>query len=117
MTCGAIFDAWQRCAPDTDNRLTSAARDRFRVSRLIGVLARGSATRLNDDAGADPVSRQARLLTMNDALGRPSTRDSRQGAEEAANWKFFSQFVSDPFPVEAIDLVVSLHVEGAHAPK
>ena len=28
-------------------------------------------------------------------------------AEEAANWKFFSQFVSEPFPAEAIDLIVS----------
>ena len=28
-------------------------------------------------------------------------------AEEPANWKFISQFVSEPFPAEAIDLIVS----------
>jgi hypothetical protein len=28
-------------------------------------------------------------------------------ADERANWKFFSQFVYDPFPPEAIDLIVT----------
>ena len=28
-------------------------------------------------------------------------------AEEAANWKFTSQFITEPFPAEAVDLIVS----------
>jgi hypothetical protein len=30
---------------------------------------------------------------------------SKSAIEKAKNWKFFSQFITDPFPAEAIDIV------------
>ena len=36
-------------------------------------------------------------------------------ADEAANWKFFSQFVSDPFPSEAVGLVESFMAKAPTA--
>lgn len=102
-----VFDAWQRCAPHTDNRLTTQLEIDPGDVKLIGVLAAGSE------------SEAAQLLAPILSVGIPtvSMTDGNWAdnyaafqlvtAEEAANWKFFSQFVSEPFPAEAIDLIVS----------
>jgi FAD/FMN-containing dehydrogenase len=102
-----VFDAWQRCAPYTDNRLTTQLEINPGDVRLIGVLAAGS----EDEA--------AQLLAPILSVGTPtiSMTDANWAdnyaafqvvtAEEAANWKFVSQFISEPFPAEAIDLIVS----------
>lgn len=103
----AIFDAWQRCAPHVDNRLTSQLEIHREEIALIGVLASGS----QDEA--------MRLLAPILSVGSPvvsstsaSWADTYAGfqvptLQEPANWKFLSQFVSDPFPAAAIDLVAS----------
>ncbi|MCU1700484.1 MAG: FAD/FMN-dependent dehydrogenase [Mycobacterium sp.] len=100
-----VFDAWQRTAPHVDNRLTSQLEILRDKITLIGVLASGS----EEEATA--------LLAPILSVGSPavsttsaSWSDTYTGfqippAEEAANWKFFSQFVSDPFPARAIGLV------------
>jgi len=102
-----VFDAWQRCAPYTDNRLTTQLEINPGDVRLIGVLAAGS----EDEA--------AQLLAPILSVGTPtvSMTDANWAdnyaafqvvtAEEAANWKFTSQFITEPFPAEAVDLIVS----------
>jgi hypothetical protein len=102
-----VFDAWQRCALHTDNRLTTQLEINTGDVKLIGVLVAGS------EAEA------ARLLAPILSVGAPTVlmRDANWAdnyvafqpppAEEIANWKFASQFVSEPFPAEAIDLIVS----------
>jgi FAD/FMN-containing dehydrogenase len=102
-----VFDAWQRSAPHADNRLTSQLEITREEIQLIGVLASGSEAEATE------------LLAPILSVGRPnvsvtdaSWADTYAGfqippLEEAANWKFLSQFISDPFPVEAINLVCS----------
>lgn len=102
-----VFEAWQRSAPHTDNRLTS----QLEISReeivLLGVLASGSE--------AEATQMLAPVLSVGNpdvSTANASWADTYAGfqipmPQEAANWKFSSQFVSDPFPVEAISLVGS----------
>jgi FAD/FMN-containing dehydrogenase len=102
-----VFEAWQRSAPHTDNRLTS----QLEISReefvLLGVLASGSE--------AEATQMLAPILSVGNpdvSTANASWADTYAGfqipmPQEAANWKFSSQFVSDPFPVEAISLVCS----------
>jgi FAD/FMN-containing dehydrogenase len=102
-----VFEAWQRSAPLADNRLTSQLEITCEEIVLLGVLASGS------EAEA------TQLLAPILSVGSPDVSatnadwaDTYAGfqipmPQEAANWKFFSQFVSDPFPAEAISLVGS----------
>ncbi|WP_422746185.1 FAD-binding oxidoreductase [Mycobacterium sp. WMMD1722] len=103
----AVFDAWQRCAPYTDERLTSQLEIGIGGITLIGVLTSGSE------------SEAAQLLAPMVSIGDPEVSmttgpwaDTYAGfqippAEEASNWKFWSQFVYQPFPPEAIDIVAA----------
>jgi FAD/FMN-containing dehydrogenase len=102
-----VFETWQRCAPHTDNRLTSQLEIHRDEIQLIGVLASGSE--------AEAADLLAPILSVGDphvSMTDASWADTYAGfqippLEEAANWKFRSQFVSSPFPAEAIDLVAS----------
>lgn len=104
---GAVFEAWQSAAPYVDSRLTSQLeiyRDRVHV---FGFLASGSE--------AEAISTLEPIL----AIGSPEVvateadwADNYAGlqistSEEPAFWKFLSQFVYDPFPPEAIEVVGS----------
>ena len=103
----AVFEAWQRCAPNVDNRLTSQLEILRDAIQLIGVLASGS------EAEA------TQLLAPMLSVGSPDVATKSAGwadtyagfqippSEEAANWKFFSQFISEPFPAEAIEVICS----------
>lgn len=102
-----VFEAWQRSAPYADDRLTSQLEIGSDEIGLSAVLASGS----EDEA--------KQMLESVLSVGEPAvtTKDASwtdvyEGfqippAGEAANWKFVSQFVSDPFPPEAIDLIAS----------
>ncbi|KUI45735.1 FAD-binding protein [Mycobacterium sp. GA-1199] len=102
-----VFDAWQHSAPHIDDRLTSQLEIRREGIVLVAVLTDGSE--------ADAKQMLAPIL----AVGKPhiSTADARWAdvyagfqippADEAANWKFLSQFIYEPYPPEAIDLVTS----------
>ena len=104
---GRVFEAWQRSAPHVDNRLTSQLEIHPDEILLVGVLASGSE--------ADAAQMLAPILSV----GNPDVSTKSAGwadtyagfqiptPKEPANWKFFSQFVSDPFPDEAISLVGS----------
>ncbi|MGO9508397.1 MAG: FAD-binding oxidoreductase [Mycobacterium sp.] len=110
-----VFEAWQRSAPFADNRLTSqleASRDNIALS---GVLTSGSK--------AEALQLLAPIL----AVGAPQVESSDASwfdtyaglqiplAEEPANWKFFSQFIYDPFPPEAVGLI-GAHMSAAPTP-
>jgi len=102
-----IFDAWQRTAPFTDDRLTSQLEVHKPQILLFGVLAGGSK--------AQALSLLAPILS----IGNPSVSvqvgswsDIYQGFQiptplDPANWKFFSQFTTRPFPGKAISLIRS----------
>ena len=104
----AVFDAWQTSAPNTDNRLTSQLEVHSDRILLVGALGSGT----EDEA--------KRLLEPILSVGRPTVTfqnaawaDIYAGfqvptAEEPANWKFFSQFISEPFPAEAIAVIRSM---------
>lgn len=103
----AIFDAWQASAPYVDDRLTTQLEILPGGFVLVGVLASGSQ------------SEALELLTPMLSVGTPDVVAKDEDwahtyagfqippADERANWKFASQFVYDPFPPEAIDLIVS----------
>lgn len=102
-----VFDAWQRSAPYADDRLTSQLEIRPDKVVLVAVLVDGSSAEAQQ------------MLTPMLAVGKPqiSTDDGRWAdvyagfqippADEAANWKFLSQFAYAPYPPQAIDLVAS----------
>ncbi|WP_285030422.1 FAD-binding oxidoreductase [Mycolicibacterium sp. lyk4-40-TYG-92] len=98
----AVFDAWQRCAPFSDPRLTSQLEIRRDEISMVGVLASGS-ERDALDMLAPILSVGAPRVECTDA----NWHDIFAGFQipmddEPANWKFLSQFMSDPFPAEAI---------------
>lgn len=100
-----LFEAWQRSAPATDHRLTSQLEIRQGDITLVGALAPGSedeARQLLDSI----LSVGAPDITTQDA----SWADIYTGFqipldEEPANWKFLSQFMTEPFPADAIDVI------------
>lgn len=101
----AVFEAWQRCAPYADNRLTSQLEIHRDEVLLIGVLASGSE--------AEAVQMLAPMLAMGhpDISAKNASWADTYAAfqipvdQEPANWKFFSQFISAPLPAEAIDQI------------
>ncbi|BBX85353.1 FAD-binding oxidoreductase [Mycolicibacterium aubagnense] len=111
----AVFEAWQRCAPFLDHRLTSQLEIRRDEISMVSVLASGS----------EPEALQ--MLTPVLSAGEPGVEctdanwpDIFAGFQiplddEPANWKFLSQFMSDPFPDEAIQLVRD-HMSTAPTP-
>ncbi|MET0701548.1 MAG: FAD-binding oxidoreductase [Mycobacterium sp.] len=101
-----VFDAWQRTAPYTDNRLTSQLEIATDSFQLVGVLAAGSAEEATQLL-APILSLGAPTVSITDA----DWADTYAGfqiptADEPVNWKFNSQFIYQPYPVEAIDLIV-----------
>jgi FAD/FMN-containing dehydrogenase len=102
-----VFEAWQRSAPHTDDRLTSQLEISREEIQLLGVLAGGSE--------AEAMQLLAPILSVGNpdvSMTNANWADTYAAfqiptPEEPANWKFLSQFISEPFPVEAINLVGS----------
>ncbi|MET7707542.1 FAD-binding oxidoreductase [Micromonospora sp. NPDC005413] len=100
-----VFDTWQRTAPFTDPRLGSQLEVHPNEILLFGVLAEGSEAEAR------------KLLAPILSVGNPEVTvqiggwgDTYAGfqiptEDEPANWKFFSQFTSEPFPEEAISVI------------
>lgn len=103
----AVFDAWQRSAPHTDPSITSQLEITSDAVVLIAALTSGA----EDDAH--------RLLHPVLSVGTPEVSTTTADwadiytdfqipiTEEPANWKFFSQFATEPFPPAAIDVLCS----------
>jgi len=100
-----VYQAWQQSAPYVDNRLTSQLEIRPDHFQMIGALAAGSE--------AEALELLAPMLSV----GKPDViaKDGNWAdtyrefqilpADEAANWKFLSQFIYEPFPPEAVDVI------------
>jgi FAD/FMN-containing dehydrogenase len=103
----AAFDAWQRWAIDTDNRLTTQLEIGTDGFELVGTLAGGSA----DEAKqllAPMLSVGEPTLTMTDANWADTYTGFQIPTEdEPVNWMFKSQFIYEPYPAEAVDVIVS----------
>ncbi|MFI5509001.1 FAD-binding oxidoreductase [Mycobacterium sp. NPDC051804] len=100
-----VFEAWQQSAPFVDDRLTSQleiTRDEF---QLIGALASGT------EAEAVDMLRPVLSVGTPEVIVKDGNWADTYGefqippADELANWKFFSQFIYEPYPSEAIDLI------------
>ncbi len=100
-----VYQAWQLSAPHVDTRLTSQLeilRDHF---MLKGVLASGSES--------EALALLAPILSVGNpdvvATDTPWAQTYADfqipPADEAANWKFLSQFIYEPYPPEAVDLI------------
>ena len=101
---GAVLRTWQRDAPVADERLTSALEADSDHFELTALMHGGSRQELEEGL--------ASLL----AIGKPEVSvmegfwpDLYVNADRAPDlpfWKFYSAFVTEPFPDEAIDLVL-----------
>jgi FAD/FMN-containing dehydrogenase len=110
-----VFEAWQRCAPHIDNRLTSQLEINRDKITLVAVLASGSETEA------------AEMLAPVLAVGEPEvSMTNADWAEnyagfqipndrEPANWKFTSHFVYEPFPADAIAVIASFMAKAPTA--
>ena len=103
-----VFDAWQRQAPNADVRLSSVldiGPDRI---GLLAVLQSGSPAEAREllapvlSVGGPEVSGRAGSWAAIFARLQPPPESA---VEKAKNWKFYSQFITDPYPAEAIDIV------------
>jgi FAD binding domain-containing protein/berberine-like enzyme len=102
-----VFDAYQRTAPFADNRLGTQLEIHRPQILLFGVLVGGSEAEAKE------------LLAPILSVGKPDVSVQVGGwgdiyagfqipiTQEPANWKFFSQFTTEPFPQQAISLVGS----------
>jgi len=103
-----VFDVWQRQAPTTDMRLSSVLDIGPGRIDLLAVLQSGSPAEAREllapvlSVGQPDVSVRAGSWAETFARLQPP---SKSAIEHAKNWKFFSQFITDPFPAEAIDIV------------
>jgi FAD/FMN-containing dehydrogenase len=103
----AVFEAWQRCAPYADNRLTSQLEIHPDEIQLVGVLVTGS-----EDQARQMLAPILSVGSPDVSTTSANWADTYAGfqiptPEESANWKFSSQFIYDPFPAEAIDVIGS----------
>ncbi|QXE35914.1 FAD-binding oxidoreductase [Streptomyces sp. GMY02] len=100
-----IFDNWQRTAPFTDDRLGTQLEIHRNQTLLFAVLAEGTpaeAKKLLEpilSVGSPEVTVQ--VGNWGDVYAGFQTPPQ----EEAANWKFFSQFTQKPFPDKAISII------------
>ncbi|BDX33745.1 putative FAD-linked oxidoreductase YgaK [Mycobacterium antarcticum] len=104
-TLADVFEAWQRSAPHTDDRLTSQLEIRRDEVQLIGALAPGSEAEAKEML-ASILSVGAPTVTIVDG----TWADIYAGfqiptPDEPQNWMFKSQFIYQPYPVEAIEVV------------
>jgi FAD/FMN-containing dehydrogenase len=100
-----VFDVWQHSAPNTDNRLTSQLEIHCGEIQLLAALCSGSGVEATELLGSI-LSVGAPHITSTTA----PWADTYAGfqipiSEEAANWKFTSQFIVQPFPAAAIELI------------
>ena len=99
----ALLHTWQRDAPVADERLTSALEIDSTAVELSAVLHGGTRQALDDQLRSLLSIGRPEVTHMDDAW--PTIYQHVDRAPELPFWKFYSQFVSQPFPDEAIDLI------------
>jgi FAD/FMN-containing dehydrogenase len=102
-----VFDTWQRTAPVADDRLGTQLEIHRNQTLLFAVLAEGTPAKAKQllapilSVGKPDVSVQVGNWGDVYAGFQIPTKD------EPANWKFFSQFTTEPFPTKAISVIAS----------
>lgn len=103
----AVFDAWQRSAPTTDDRLTSQLEIRSDRVELFAVLAHGTTDEATRLLGPILAQGAPSVVVIEKPWGQLYSEIQIPTDDEPANWKFTSQFTRSPFPAAAIDIVAS----------
>ncbi|MGB8505233.1 FAD-binding oxidoreductase [Mycobacterium sp.] len=111
---GALLQTWQRDAPVADERLTSALEVDSTAIELSAVLHGGSRQELDDELRSLLSIGEPDVTYMDDAW--PTIYKNVDRAPDLPFWKFYSQFVTRPFPDEAIDLIVRYMANTPSAP-
>ncbi|MGV9562619.1 FAD-binding oxidoreductase [Streptomyces sp. NPDC003480] len=102
-----VFEAWQRTAPVADDRLGTQLEIHRNQILLFAVLAEGTPAQAQQmlasilSVGSPQVSSQV------GNWGDIYTGFQIPTQKEPANWKFFSQFTTRPFPKKAISVIAS----------
>lgn len=103
-----IFAAWQEVAPSADWRLSSVLDHSVEGPHLSAVLASGDLDEAREllepvisVGNPDLSGGSGSWIDTFDALQPPPNGPVAQ----AKNWKFYSQFATEPYPAEAIDLI------------
>ncbi|MCE5289084.1 MAG: FAD-binding oxidoreductase [Nocardiaceae bacterium] len=99
-----LLRIWQREAPIADNRLTSSLEADSTMIELSAVLLGGSREELDEQLRPLLAIGNPGLTYMNDPW--PTIYQHVDRAPEVPFWKFYSQFVTRPYPEEAIALIV-----------
>lgn len=100
-----VYEAWQQSAPHVDNRMTSQleiTRDHF---VLIGTLASGTESEAVDMLKPVVSVGTPEITVENDAWADIYAGFQIPPDDELANWKFLSQFIYEPYPPEAVNLI------------
>jgi FAD/FMN-containing dehydrogenase len=110
----ALLRAWQRDAPVANERLTSAVEVDSTAIELSALLHGGSRQQLHDELGSLLAIGKPETTFMEGAW--PTIYENVDRAPDVAFWKFYSQFVTRPFPDEAIDLICRYMANTPSAP-
>lgn len=102
---GALLRTWQREAPIADERLTSALEIDATAVELSALQHRGTRRQLLDDLGP-LLAIGSPDLTFFEGAWPTVYRNVDRGPNDVALWKFYSQFVTRPFPDDAIEMIV-----------
>ncbi|MDT0527981.1 FAD-binding oxidoreductase [Micromonospora sp. DSM 115977] len=100
-----VFDTWQRTAPFADHRLGSQLEIHKSQILLFGVLAEGSEAEARELLGPILSIGNPEVTVQTGGWGDTYAGFQIPTEDEPANWKFFSQFTSEPFPRRAISLI------------
>ena len=100
-----VFDVWQHSAPNTDNRLTSQLEIHCGEIQLLAALCSGSGAEATELLGSILSVGAPHISTTTAPWADTYAGFQIPTPEEAANWKFTSQFIVRPFPAAAIELI------------
>src|ERR1700722_3921781 len=100
-----VFDVWQHSAPNTDNRLTSQLEIDSGEIQLLAALCSGSEAEATELLGPILSVGEPHVTTTTATWADTYAGFQIPMSEEAANWKFTSQFIIAPFPAAAIELI------------
>jgi FAD/FMN-containing dehydrogenase len=102
-----IFDTWQRTAPVADNRLGTQLEIHKNQTLLFAVLADGTTARARQLLAPILSVGKPKVTVQTGNWGEVYAGFQIPTSEEPANWKFFSQFTTQPFPKRAISIIAS----------
>jgi FAD/FMN-containing dehydrogenase len=101
-----VFDAWQHWAPNTDSRLTSQLEIHSGEFQVIAALCPGSEAEATELLGPILSIGEPDITTRTAPWADIYASFQIPVADEAANWKYSSQFITQPYPAAAIELIV-----------